>query len=319
MKRPALTLIILLMSALATSAQRDLKKATQQAIDAFFGSGAQAPAARLLATLSDRRITESSGLVASRRNPGVLWTHNDSGDGPYLFAIDRKGRTLARFRVTGATSVDWEDIAIGPGSDGAPALYIGDIGDNGRSRSDLAIYRVREPAVSQGRTLAEAQTTSAERFPFRYPDRAHDAETLLVHPQTGEIFIVTKSSDGRSQVFAYPLPLQADRQVTLQAVTTLTFTSMLGSGRLAEAERMTTGGDIASDGRHVVIRTYAHAYEWRITPGQSLADALKSTPTRIFLPLTRQGEAICYRADNRALLTTSEGAPAPLHEIPLSR
>lgn len=319
MKRSVLPLIILLLSAIDAGAQRDLKKATKEAIDAFFGSGTQAPAARLLATLSDRRITESSGLVASRRNPGVLWTHNDSGDGPYLFAIDLKGRTLARFRVSGATNVDWEDIAIGPGPDGSPALYIGDIGDNGRSRDDLAIYRVREPVVSRGSTPAELQTAPAERFPFRYPDRAHDAETLLVHPQTGEILIVTKSSDGRSQVFAYPLPLQADRQVTLQPVATLTFTSTLGSGRLAEAERMATGGDISADGRRVVIRTYAHAYEWRIAPGQALTGALKSRPTRIFLPLTRQGEAICYRADNRALLTTSEGAPAPLHEIPIGK
>ena len=32
-------------------------------------------------TIKDPRITESSGLAASRQHPGVYWTHNDSDDG----------------------------------------------------------------------------------------------------------------------------------------------------------------------------------------------------------------------------------------------
>src|SRR5438874_9337753 len=70
----------------------------------------------LLGTLQEKAVTESSGLVASRRTPGVFWTHNDSGDGPYLYATDRKGRALAKFTVSGATNVDWEDIAAGAGT-----------------------------------------------------------------------------------------------------------------------------------------------------------------------------------------------------------
>ncbi len=30
-----------------------------------------------IATLEDRKVRESSGLVASRRSPGLFWTHND--------------------------------------------------------------------------------------------------------------------------------------------------------------------------------------------------------------------------------------------------
>src|SRR5438046_1248526 len=95
------------------------------------------PEARLLARLSDQRITESSGIARGDATKGVLWTHNDSGDGPYLFAIDMKGVTLARFEIPGAKNVDWEDIANGPGESGGPAIYVGDIGDNSRNRSDL--------------------------------------------------------------------------------------------------------------------------------------------------------------------------------------
>ena len=45
-----------------------------------------------LGRLEDPRINESSGLVASRSHTDVLWTHNDSGGGPYIYALDTSGR-----------------------------------------------------------------------------------------------------------------------------------------------------------------------------------------------------------------------------------
>ena len=52
-----------------------------------------APGVQLLAYMSDMRIKESSGVIASRRYADVFWTHNDGG-GPkkqVLYAIDREG------------------------------------------------------------------------------------------------------------------------------------------------------------------------------------------------------------------------------------
>src|SRR5207248_10241087 len=109
-----------------------------------------------------------------------------------------------RFIVPHSRNVDWEDIAIGPGVDGKPALYVGDIGDNNRSRDDTAVYRLPEPAVDPGKTMREATTAPAERFPYRYPDGHHDAETLLVHPQTKEVFIIAKEGSGVTGVYVYP-------------------------------------------------------------------------------------------------------------------
>lgn len=269
----------------------------------------------LLANLSDPRIAESSGLAASRRAPGVFWTQNDSGDGPYVFAIDRKGRTLARYTVTGAKNIDWEDIAVGPGGDGKPALYIGDTGDNGHSRSDTAIYRVAEPKPDTNQTMQEEATAPCEKLPYRYPDGQHDCETLMVHPQTGEIFLVSKESSGLSGVYKFPMPLTPGEQATLVKVGTITFTSSFLTGKLALAEKLATGGDIAPNGRRFVVRTYLQAYEWPLASGQSLSNALKAAPRTLLLPLTGQGESICYRLDSRALLTTSEGANSPLYEV----
>ena len=107
-----------------------------------------APGVRLLARMSDLRIKESSGVVASRRFPNVFWTHNDGG-GPkkqVLYAIDRQGKTLASFPVTGATFHDWEDIAI----DDAGHLYLGDIGNNDSKRDTLAVYEIDEPDPASG-------------------------------------------------------------------------------------------------------------------------------------------------------------------------
>lgn len=267
-----------------------------------------------LADLQETKVHESSGLAASRRTPGVYWTHNDSGDGPYLYATDRKGRSLATFRVTGAKSVDWEDIAAGPGTGDSATLYIGDIGDNNRSRKDTAVYRVWEPAVDLNKTGQTGQTMLAERYPYVYPDGPHDAETLLVHPKTGEIFIVIKVDSGLSGVYKFPMPLTRDRTATLEKVATVTFTNPLRF-RGRNVGKLATGGDISPDGTKIAIRTYTDAFEWTIKPGQSVADALKGKPHPVVVPWIGQFESLCYSPDGKALLTTSEGSPCPLWEM----
>ena len=69
----------------------------------------------------DGRIHEASGLAASRRHAGVVYTHNDSGDGPRVFALSAAdGALLGEYEVRGrpgAAAVeahDWEDMAVGP-------------------------------------------------------------------------------------------------------------------------------------------------------------------------------------------------------------
>src|ERR1041384_1971842 len=148
-----------------------------------------------IATIKEKSITESSGLAAARSTPGAYWTHND--DGPFIYAFDTRGDSLGIFRVTGAQAHDWEDMAAGPGSDANTSyLYIGDIGDNDAVRDEVVIYRVPEPALTaEPRRLTKARpgtTEPAEAIRLKYPDGKHDAEALLVHPTTGNIYIVNK-------------------------------------------------------------------------------------------------------------------------------
>jgi hypothetical protein len=259
------------------------------------------PATRL-AKLQDKAITESSGLAASRRGDDLFWTHNDSGDEPFLYAFDRAGKARATFVLTGATLIDWEDIAAGPGP-GGPSLYIGDIGDNGRRRNDCVVYRVPEPVIGNAPPGEVQETRPAARFPFRYPDRPHDAETLMVHPRTGEVFIVTKG-EKPPLVYRFPMPLTSGRHGTLERVATLPGISPF-----------LTAGDIAPDGRRLVVRDYLVAFEYVLPPGKPFNAIFAQRPVTLALARERQGEAIAYRRDGRALLTTSEGRPTSLNEM----
>src|SRR5437660_5290761 len=82
-----------------------------------------------------QELPEASGLAASRRTPGVLWSHNDSGE-PVVFALTPAGAVKGRVRVTGARVKDWEDIAVGPCPQ-STCLYIADIGDNNETRRTI--------------------------------------------------------------------------------------------------------------------------------------------------------------------------------------
>ena len=174
-----------------------------------FGVSGDAPqflAGVQVGALGYSQIDEASGIVASRKNTDVLWVHNDSGDGPYVYAMNREGDHLGRYYISGASATDWEDIAIGPGPvAGESYLYCGDIGDNSAVRSSIKIYRIVEPTVSSTQSPVNATLYGANSIEMIYPDGARDAETLMVDPVNRDLYIVSKR-DSLSRVYraAYP-------------------------------------------------------------------------------------------------------------------
>jgi hypothetical protein len=274
-------------------------------------------AARRETRLEERAVEESSGLAASVGQPGLFWTHNDSGDGPYLYALDGEGRRRGVWRVAGARAVDWEDMAAGPGPEpGRPYLYVGDIGDNGRDRPHINVYRVPEPQVLPADTAATRraprQTEPAVELRLKYPDGPHNAEALLVHPTTGDLYIVVKNGQPACAVYRLRAAHAASGVNTLERAGEFRSPSPLGS--------LVTGGAISPDGRRVVICDYLAAYEMRLPDAAAAFDDIwQQTPVAISLGPRDQGEAVCYRPDGAALLATSEGSPALLVEVELRR
>jgi hypothetical protein len=267
-----------------------------------------------LAVIAEPAIHESSGLVASRNVPGLYWTHNDSGDGPFLYAFGRDGGSAGVWRVTGATADDWEDIAAGPGPDpGTNYLYIGDIGDNGADRAEVVVYRVPEPAVAPGdaatTNAAPAITERSEAILLRYPDGNHNAEALMVHPRTGDLYVVTKERKGPAGVYrAKAGDLLSPEVHTLAKIADLILPS--------PTPGMVTGADISPDGRRVILCDYFGGYELALNGPESTPfdEIWKVQPLVVDLGARQQGEAVCYDRDGNAILATSEGRHAPLFE-----
>ncbi len=251
-------------------------------------------------------VAEASGIVESRRNPGILWVHNDSGDSARIFGISTTGMARGTYVLEGANATDWEDIALGPGPvAGQSYIYVGDIGDNGESRPNVKVYRVPEPAVPAGNPTLTL--SGVETFTLQYPDDSHNAETLLVDPSNGDLYIVAKSNDGVSPVFRAAAPLSGSGTMVMDLVTTLYF----GEG-LLPGDTTTTGGDISPSGTAIAIRTYDSAYVFRRPPGTSVAEALETEPCPVPLAKEGQGEALGFATDEGGYYTMGEGKVVPL-------
>lgn len=264
--------------------------------------------------VTDREINEASGLVASRANPGVYYIHNDSGGKPMVYVIDRAGAIKAKIELIGATNVDWEDIAIAPGS--SPNLWdvcVADIGDNNNERRCVTLYRFRDDPLPQSIDAKQCVTTkvSPATFEFRYEDGPRDAESLAIHPISGDGYVFQKRRDGNAAVYRIHAPWKQDGVQTLSRIGELSFPDV------PPIQRIVTAADFSPDGRRLVARTYTCGWIWNM-PAKDMPKEIsilfRQTPERIDLAAEKQGEAICFSSDGRCLLTISEGSPTWLYE-----
>ncbi len=212
---------LLSLSLAAIQAPTDATKTVRANHIGVDSSGYGAPVH--LVNLGNQSIKESSGIAASRRNAGIFWTHNDSGDGPFVYAFDRQGKHRGVWRVTGAKAIDWEDMAIGPGPRrGRSYLYLGDIGDNSKKRDQITVYRVAEPQVTPKDSSSTVQnprdTEAADVIRLKYPDGKYDAEALLIHPFTGDLYVITKVMGAPARVYKLRAPAPKSGVSTLSYV-----------------------------------------------------------------------------------------------------
>ena len=234
------------------------------------------------------QLSEASGLALSRRVPGRLWTHNDSGQ-PVLFALDARGAVTGQLRVSGARVEDWEAVAVGPCGTGS-CIYIGDIGDNDAKRRGITVYRVPEPDGATG-TAAVTDTLRAT-----YPDGPHDAETLLV--AGGRLYIVTKGETGPVGLYRFPAQLQSGTSMKLERVGEMSLT--------ADADTRITDGSVSPDDQWVVLRSKSALTFYRAS--DLLAGKWNAASTVDLKPLQEpQGEGLALGAENTIFLAGEGG------------
>jgi hypothetical protein len=233
-------------------------------------------------------LAEASGLASSRRAPGRLWTHNDSGQ-PILFALDSKGAITGELQVTGAKVEDWESIEVGPCGTGS-CLYIGDIGDNDAARKRITIYRVPEPERPGGTAAV------SDVFHATYPDGAHDAEALFFAGD--RLHIVTKGDTGPVALYRFPRELQANTTMKLERVG--------APAPKTDAAARITDGSVSPDGQWVVLRSKSALTFYRAS--DVLAGQWKVAGTVDLTSLNEpQGEGVALGADNTVFLAGEGG------------
>jgi hypothetical protein len=282
-------------------------------------------AARLLeeiGTMPDE-LGESSGVAVSRTQPGVLWSHNDSGDGPFVYAIDVSGRLLATVRIANADAHDWEDMAAGPcpaTADGSgpelpgACLYIGDIGDNNRVRQVLTIYVVHEPRLEGLR--GQPPEVEARSFRFRYPDVRHDSEALAVLPN-GDVTIVSKGRTGRIDFYGLSSAGIAGA-IASGSVLTADHHGDTGIEPDPGVGRYVTGAAVSPDGTEIAVRTYNEVFFFEAVEGGQGGTRWRDRERPCFLGYVEPlGEAIDYLDGETLVLTSERGLlrPGPIHRL----
>jgi len=250
----------------------------------------------------NREIMESSGLAFSQSGKDILWTHNDSGDAPRIFAFDLDGRDLGAFEINGADAVDWEDMASFT-MEGQGYLLIADVGDNYRQREFVTLYLVREPDVDRDHENAGRVIGVEQRIDFTYEDGPRDCESVAVDPATRTIFLVSKSKRKKCKVYSLLLDESSTGEIA-------------SAGAVASIKvQYATAMDVSPDGRRAVVLTYLEAYEWTRQESETWSEAFGRTPYLLLMPPRPQGESICYSPDGQSLYLTSEAAPTPLWEV----
>lgn len=258
-----------------------------------------------------KQLIENSAAAMSVRQPGVLFSINDSGNDPLLFALDTTGADRGVWRVLGATNVDWESAAVAacaPTTPTVSCVYIGDTGDNNSHHPYRVIYRVREPVASGGR-----DTVRADALRYVYEDGPHDVEAMYVAP-SGDIVLITKrplaGGGGRLRpALVFSIPVSAWRSKALARAKLVDSLPIVpGSAPL----RLITDAALSPDANRLAVLTYAQLFVFATAPN-GLVDHRVPPSVCNIVPLGEpQGEGVTW-ADNRGRFAfTSEGHKVPL-------
>jgi hypothetical protein len=243
--------------------------------------------------LENKTIDEASGMAMSILNQNHFWTHNDSGDDPRIFLVNNTAQYQVTCTLKGAVNRDWEDIAVAKDQlTGKSRIFVGDIGDNNAVHDFGYIYILDEPSALSNENIT---VSNYDKITFRYQDGKRDAETLMVDPLTGDIYIVSKR-ESSVNLYQIKYPYSFTDTITTNKLGSIPFTQIVG-------------GDISADGSGILLKNYSKAWYWPRKNGKSIADAFSLKPYETPYIQEPQGEAICWSRDGKSFFTISEESP----------
>ena len=261
-------------------------------------------------------LVEASGLARSQRSAELLWSMNDGGSKPRLYAFDGSGFHRGRISLDGVKNRDWEDLASFT-VDGTPYLLVADTGDNDARRKDVSLHVVLEPDLAED---AKVRIEPAWSIDFRYPDGPRDVEAVTVDP-AGERVLLLSKREWPPVLYAVPLfppsedTVVAKRLGPIESLPAPTRQDREHAVFTKDWHWQPTGMDLSPNGRLAVILTYRGVYLYRLEPGNSLYESLSGQAYGFGLGNFREAVSVAFSADGGAIYVTLEGRHAPLLRI----
>jgi hypothetical protein len=260
-------------------------------------------------------VNESSGLAISRRDPRMLWSQNDSGGQPVLYAVEPNGARRGELRISGVPNRDWEDLASFE-LDGRAWLLVAETGDNASNRADCALYVVGEPELTELSPLHETTSTVAWKIPVRYLDGPRDCEAVAVDAHAGIVYLLAKRTSPHG---LYSLPLRPPADGVTPAAMPVAKIPARFFPQPSTTQRMLpmpsgryraqpTAMDFASDGSAAVILSYGDVLVFPREKNESWKTALTREPVVLAPHGLVQAEGVAFGADSRTIYVSSEGA-----------
>ena len=265
--------------------------------------------------LEDPKIREASGLARSQRQPGVLWTINDSGAQEILYAIDHSGADLGRTELKKSKNKDWEDLASFT-LDGDPYLMVADIGDNDAKHKSRKLYFLKEPKAGKKDTKVDWEVT------FEYPNGPRDAESAAIDIENERVLILSKR-DIPPSLYEVPLRTADDKKVTAKWLGTMNGLPKPSRQDVEFAPKtkdwhwQPSSMDISADNAAAVVLTYRAVYYFLRRPDQTWFEALNTRPIRISLGNFKNAEAVAFVDDKRTIMVTGENKNSLLLRVNL--
>ncbi|MEQ9412986.1 MAG: hypothetical protein RIF39_04115 [Cyclobacteriaceae bacterium] len=235
-------------------------------------------------------LEEASGLVASYKNPGKLWTLNDSGNPSELFLLNDKGEIEMTCKLK-VHNRDWEDIAIGPGLyDSIKYLYIGEIGDNEAKYDYKYLYRVVEPTFQGDKKIS---IDKFDTLVISLPDGKRDMESITIDQQTGDLYLFSKREENINIYRSLANALIAGDTLVPEKIGTLPYHNVVAV-------------DFTLDSKELLIKTYDEIYYWNRPDSLSIQQVLLQDPILLNYKREPQGESVAWSLDGGGFYTLSE-------------
>lgn len=262
-----------------------------------------------LGHLENKDLIELSGLAVSREDNNLLWAINDSGNEPDLFALDASGRDLGKIRIENVENTDWEAIASGPCEFSNSCIFIADIGDNRAKRDELQIHIIVEPKVGVN------SVSPSKTLKFRFPNAAHDAESLMVNPKDGTIYLIEKKLFKEKSLKQRIFKLIEDKNLSEGKNAYLVeFAQISANFSPNEYIGSITDATFDDNGEYFYFRDYENVYKSKqqLQEGK-IIDAIKLDNVQL-----KQGESIAKIPNSESLIVSSEGKNEAIFVLPIN-